>query len=120
MRERLFSEWFCFELLLSAFLLSLFLVHSACARVAAGAFSGGETPGPIPNPVVQPASAYVTTVLTPWESQSVPAGLSGPCIYPLFSSLQIFPRVVVIFTRLLHPLLDPRGDLLFLCIRSTP
>jgi hypothetical protein len=36
--------------------------------------SGGATPGPIPNPVVKPASADGTWGEAPWESRSLPGG----------------------------------------------
>ncbi len=39
-----------------------------------GDSSGGGTPGPIPNPVVKPASAYGTWLGTAWESRSLPRG----------------------------------------------
>jgi hypothetical protein len=34
--------------------------------------SGGDTPGPIPNPAVKPASADGTGGAAPWESRSLP------------------------------------------------
>ena len=37
-----------------------------------GDFSGGDTPGSIPNPVVKPASADGTWGVAPWESRSLP------------------------------------------------
>ena len=41
-------------------------------RRSFGDFSGGDTPGPIPNPVVKSASADGTWGATPWESRSLP------------------------------------------------
>src|SRR5437879_3881402 len=37
-----------------------------------GGHSGGETPGPIPNPEVKPSSADGTALETGWESRSPP------------------------------------------------
>src|SRR5919198_3831144 len=37
-----------------------------------GGYSGGETPGPIPNPEVKPSSADGTALVTGWESRSPP------------------------------------------------
>ena len=37
-----------------------------------GAHSGGETPDPIPNSEVKPASADDTALETGWESRAVP------------------------------------------------
>src|SRR4029453_18649798 len=37
-----------------------------------GGYSGGETPGPIPNPEVKPSSADGTVPVTGWESRSPP------------------------------------------------
>ncbi|SRR5712691_8724067 len=37
-----------------------------------GGYSGGETPGPIPNPEVKPSSADGTALETGWESRSPP------------------------------------------------
>src|SRR5207302_6313088 len=37
-----------------------------------GGYSGGETPGPIPNPEVKPSSADGTALETGWESRSSP------------------------------------------------
>jgi hypothetical protein len=48
-----------------------------------GDYSGGGTPGHIPNPVVKPASADGTWGATPWESRSLPRGFSFGII-PLF------------------------------------
>src|SRR6266536_2620981 len=40
-----------------------------------GGYSGGETPGPIPNPEVKPSSADGTALETGWESRSPPRHL---------------------------------------------
>ena len=37
-----------------------------------GGHSGGETPGPIPNPEVKPSRADGTALETGWESRSLP------------------------------------------------
>ena len=37
-----------------------------------GGFGEGETPGPIPNPVVKPFSADGTALETVWESRTPP------------------------------------------------
>ena len=42
---------------------------------SSGDLSGGETPGPIPNPEVKPASADGTGGTHRWESRSSPGGI---------------------------------------------
>ena len=42
-----------------------------------GGHSGGETPGPIPNPEVKPSSADGTARETWWESRSSPEHLQN-------------------------------------------
>ena len=42
---------------------------------SSGDHSGGETPGPIPNPAVKPASADGTWGAAPWESRTLPEDL---------------------------------------------
>ena len=44
-----------------------------------GDWSGGGTPGNIPNPAVKPASADGTWGAAPWESRSLPGDLF-PCL----------------------------------------
>src|ERR1700754_1185591 len=62
-----------------------------------GGHSGGETPGPIPNPEAKPSSADGTALVRVWESRSSPtfnvftsgpppAG-GGPLLYPLEVSI---------------------------------
>ncbi len=41
-------------------------------KMSLGDYSGGETPGSIPNPAVKSASAHGTWGATPWESRSLP------------------------------------------------
>src|SRR5438105_3017531 len=44
-----------------------------------GGYSGGETPGPIPNPEVKPSRADGTALVTGWESRSPPRHIGrGP------------------------------------------
>jgi hypothetical protein len=47
-------------------------------ELSLGDSSGGGTPGPIPNPVVKPASADGTWLETAWESRSLPRDFSIP------------------------------------------
>src|SRR5438105_8761425 len=42
-----------------------------------GGYSGGETPGPIPNPEVKPSRADGTALVTGWESRSPPRHIGG-------------------------------------------
>ena len=50
-----------------------------------GGHSGGETPGPIPNPEVKPSSADGTALVTGWESRSPPRLFEeGPLMGPFF------------------------------------
>jgi hypothetical protein len=46
-----------------------------------GDFSGGDTPGSIPNPVVKPASADGTWGVAPWESRSLPREFFFVCAF---------------------------------------
>ena len=48
-----------------------------CIKSLLGDFSGGGTPGPIPNPVVKPASTDDTACVGVWERRSSPANPSG-------------------------------------------
>ncbi len=41
-------------------------------RTVSGGHGGGETPVPIPNTAVKPASADGTWGVTPWESRTPP------------------------------------------------
>ena len=54
--------------------------------ISSGAYTGGETPVPIPNTVVKPSRADGTRELPPWESRSVP----GDFFIAKFIKLVIF------------------------------
>ena len=43
-----------------------------------GGDSGGETPVPIPNTEVKPSSADGTSLVTRWESRTLPKFIQGP------------------------------------------
>ena len=53
--------------------LELYSGHNL-VETSLGDWSGGGTPGPIPNPEVKPASADGTWLETAWESRSLPRG----------------------------------------------
>src|SRR5438552_6637167 len=52
-----------------------------------GGYSGGETPGPIPNPEVKPSSADGTALETGWESRSPPRHLRTRAAFGRLCSL---------------------------------
>ena len=67
------------------------VVFGCCVSWCYGGYSGGETPGYIPNPEVKPSSADGTAPGTVWESRSLPdfllgGGFHGFCLWglPLF------------------------------------
>ncbi len=59
------------------------LPYIHCYRFFAGDYSGGETPVPIPNTAVKPASAHGTARATGWESRSLPAQSFRPLRQPI-------------------------------------
>jgi hypothetical protein len=61
---------------LTLFLAIRLLLQLIFVDLSLGDRGGGDTPGPIPNPEVKPASADGTWLETAWESRSLPRDFS--------------------------------------------
>lgn len=73
MREGLLSGYSRIEA--NAFFCSVFLtIYRQSKTDSSGDWSGGEIPGPMPNPEVKPTSADGTGGTRRWESRSLPGG----------------------------------------------